>query len=64
MNQQMTEAEFETVYDELARAIDSLPPDQECGFMARLCLLLSHRLGDIEAVRTALNQALASGNVE
>ena len=48
----------ERLYDTLADAIDRVGPDHEALFLTKLALLLANRLGDAEAVNTALASAL------
>lgn len=59
MNECLSEAEFEAIYDELAQAIDRVPAADENAFLARLCLLLCHRQPDAAIVRGAIADALA-----
>lgn len=57
---QLSVADFETVYDLLASAIDRVGRERECDFLARLALLLIHTPVEIEAVRAALVAAEAA----
>jgi len=47
-------AELEQVYDLLADTIDAVGPDNESLFLAKLCITLAHRSGDLAAVREAV----------
>lgn len=60
MNEALREAEVEAIYDELAQAVDRVPAAEESAFLARVCLLLCHRLGDVTLVRAAIAEALAA----
>ena len=54
----MPSADFETAYETLATAIDSAGPAQEALFLARLALVLGHKLGDIDLFQNAIKTAL------
>ncbi len=56
----LDDAEVDVLYDELAQAIDGVSVEDEQVFLTSLCLLLSHRLGDIAVVRTSIAEALAA----
>lgn len=50
-------ADLERVYDHLADTLDSLPEAQERLFLAQLALALAHRVGDVEPVMAAIEEA-------
>ena len=50
--------ELETVYDELARAIDQAGPERSELFLVKLALLQAQALGSAEAFRAQLQAAL------
>jgi hypothetical protein len=52
-------AELEEVYELLADGIDRAGPRHETLFLARLAMLLAHRLGDLDSVRECRDIALA-----
>lgn len=60
MKQTLEFAELEQVYDLLAEAIDAAGPERESLFLARLALLLSHEIPDLERVRKLI--AVAAGS--
>lgn len=60
MKQTLEFAELEQVYDLLAEAIDAAGPERESLFLARLVLLLSHEIPDLERVRKLI--AVAAGS--
>lgn len=49
---------LERLFDELAIAIDHAGPEQESMLLTKLAFLLAHRVGDENAVREAIAQAL------
>ena len=51
-------ADLEVVYDRLAEAIDRVGEAQESLFLAKLAMVLSHKLGDRAAVEDAIATAL------
>jgi len=53
--------QLEAVYDELAAAIDRAGPEREALVLAKLCVLLAHRLGDLQTLRECLETALSDG---
>ncbi|MGR4066297.1 DUF2783 domain-containing protein [Billgrantia sp. C5P2] len=50
-------ADLERVYEQLAQALDDLPEEQERLFLAQLALALAHRVGDVERVMAAIEEA-------
>ncbi len=50
-------ADLERVYDHLADTLDALPEAQERLFLAQLALALAHRVGDVEQVMAAIEEA-------
>ncbi|NIC06360.1 DUF2783 domain-containing protein [Billgrantia bachuensis] len=50
-------ADLERVYEHLAETLDELPEEQERLFLAQLALALAHRLGDVERVIAAIEEA-------
>ncbi|MBW6392545.1 DUF2783 domain-containing protein [Billgrantia antri] len=50
-------ADLERVYETLAETLDTLPESQERLFLAQLALALAHRVGDIERVAAAVEEA-------
>lgn len=50
-------ADLERVYEHLAETLDVLPEEQERLFLAQLALALAHRVGDIEQVMSAVEEA-------
>jgi hypothetical protein len=57
MEQGLEFAELEQVYDLMARALDSVGAENEALFLSKLSIVLAHRLGDLEAVREAVEIA-------
>ena len=53
----MTSAEIEKTYEALAKAIDSVDPEQSEIFLAKLALLLSREIGDTKVVFSLIEQA-------
>jgi hypothetical protein len=53
--------QLEAVYEELAAAIDGAGAEREALLLTKLCMLLAHRLGDLQTVRECLAIALADG---
>ena len=45
------------LFDILVDAYDASPADGRIAFMARLCLALAHRVGDLDAVRATVREA-------
>lgn len=56
----MNQSDFETVYAALAAKIDEVGKDQSALFLAKLALLLAHRIGDADSVRACIDDAAAS----
>lgn len=50
--------ELEQVYDLLADTIDRAGPERETLVLAKLVMLLAHRIPDPEAIRQAMQVAL------
>ncbi|MGR2738643.1 DUF2783 domain-containing protein [Billgrantia sp. Q4P2] len=50
-------ADLERVYEQLAEMLDELPESQERLFLAQLALALAHRVGDVELVTAAIEEA-------
>ncbi|WP_111415533.1 DUF2783 domain-containing protein [Billgrantia lactosivorans] len=50
-------ADLERVYETLAETLDALPEAQERLFLAQLALALAHRVGDVERVMDAIEEA-------
>ena len=57
MNRPLSFNELEQVYDLMARAIDEAGADNEALFLSKLGITLAHRLGDLDAVREAIDIA-------
>ena len=57
MVQPLAFAELEEVYELMARAVDRVGADNEALFLSKLSMILAHRLGDLQAVREALEIA-------
>lgn len=53
---------LEEAYDLIARAIDAAGPERERVLLAKLCLCLADRLGDIAAVRECISGAVEAGS--
>ena len=53
----MTAAEIETVYDAMASALDDIGEDRRNLFLAKLALLLSHDLGDVDLACRRISEA-------
>lgn len=53
----LTTAELETVYDQLAEALDAVPREQRVLFLTKLSLALANLLGDPAQVRQAIEAA-------
>ena len=50
--------DFEAAYETLATAIDQAGPEREALFLTRLALVLGHELGDVAALKKAIETAL------
>lgn len=50
--------ELEQVYDLVAQAIDQAGEQQESLLLAKLCITLAHRVGNIDQVEEAIQIAL------
>lgn len=50
-------ADLERIYEHLATTLDELPEAQERLFLAQLALALAHRVGDVEQVMAAIEEA-------
>lgn len=50
-------SEGDELFDLLARAYDGEPAATRTDLLARLCLLLAHRVGDMDQVRDAVREA-------
>lgn len=57
MNRPLSFNELEQVYDLMARAIDEAGAENEALFLSKLGITLAHRLGDLDAVREAIDIA-------
>jgi hypothetical protein len=55
----MTEQQLDELYTETSHAMTALGESKAQLFLARLCLLLMHELGDSERARRAIVQAAA-----
>lgn len=53
----LTQSDGDEVFDLLVSAYDAAPPDQGNALLARLCLLLAQRVGDVSTIREAVQQA-------
>jgi len=51
-------ADLEIVYDRIAEAIDRAGPAREALFLAKLAMVLSHKLGDRGEIEDAIDIAL------
>ncbi len=56
----MNKQDLETVYAALAAKIDAVGDAQSELFLAKLALLLAHRIGNAEDVETCIDEAAAS----
>ncbi len=56
----MTPAELEKTYELLAQKIDQVGPEQSQVYLAKLALLLAHRLGDMRLVKACIEDAALS----
>ena len=56
-NAPLTTLELEQAFDLIAEAIDEVGPEHETKFLAKLALMLSHQLGAIDRVATAIDRA-------
>jgi len=54
MNVTMEFEDLEKVYDLLAEAIDRVGPDNEAIFLSKVCLVLSHKIGDLNLVEESI----------
>ncbi|MEZ5653442.1 MAG: hypothetical protein R3E87_23145 [Burkholderiaceae bacterium] len=50
--------ELESLYDELATALDSVPEQRESVFLAKLVLSMAHEFGHAERVSALIRQCL------
>ena len=57
MNRPLAFNELEQVYELMARAIDEAGEGNEALFLSKLGITLAHRLGDLDAVREAIDVA-------
>lgn len=53
----MNSADLEAVYEALARRIDAVGEEKSELYLAKLALLLAHRIGDKDAALEAIEQA-------
>ena len=51
--------DLEQVYEAMASGMDAAGPEREQVFLAKLCLLLAHRLGDLEQFEACCRTASA-----
>ena len=58
----LTTAELETLFDDLAQAIDRIGPAQESLYLTKLVLLLAKDAAGLDAVRKAMATALMQLN--
>lgn len=58
----LSQPEGDEVFDLLVQAYDAAGPEQGQALLARLCVLLAHRIGTVAAVREALDQAQQAGS--
>ena len=56
--------EVETVYDNLASAIDQAGSDKEALLLTKLALVLANRIGDLDTFNDALRTALQDLDIE
>ena len=56
--------ELETVYDNLASAIDQVGSDKEALLLTKLALVLANRIGDLDTFNDALRTALQDLDIE
>ena len=54
--------DLENVYDLIALAIDAAGPDKESLFLGKLCLALSHNIGDLSVIEQSI--AIAKADLE
>ncbi len=52
-------AALEALYDELAAAIDTVPPERESVFLAKLVLAMAHEFGDAARISELIRQCVA-----
>ncbi len=50
-------ADLERAFEMIAQAVDAAGAAQERLFLAKLTLALAHRLGDLEALEAAIDEA-------
>ncbi|WP_299764232.1 DUF2783 domain-containing protein [Ramlibacter sp.] len=55
----LTFEQLETLYDELAAAIDQAGPAQESVFLAKLVLAMAHEFGHADRISALLRECLA-----
>lgn len=56
-------SDLEQAYETLATTLDALPEEQERLFLAQLALALAHRVGDVDRVMAAIEEARRGGAV-
>jgi len=55
--------ELESLYDEMAAALDAVPPDRESVFLAKLVLSMAHEFGHAERISELIKQCLHEPSV-
>ena len=57
MPTQALEADLETIYAAISRAINEVPERQESVFLCKVIMILALQMADVQSVLTALNTA-------
>lgn len=60
----LTFAQLETLYDELATAIDAVGPEQESVFLTKLVLSLAQEFGQASRITTLIQDCLNEPTTE
>jgi hypothetical protein len=58
MSGAMSERDMEKTYDMIAQAVDSVSEERQALLLAKLCLTLAHRLGELDQLEDAIAIAL------
>ncbi|MFO1107679.1 MAG: hypothetical protein U1E61_00700 [Bradyrhizobium sp.] len=60
IEKKLTNAQMEAVYDRLAEAVDSTPPESRMLMLTKLSLTLANMVGDTEQIGRAVGAAMAN----
>jgi hypothetical protein len=60
MSDRLRFEDLEKTYEMIAAGIDDAGPDGESLFLAKLCLILAHHVGDLAVVEQAIGDARAN----